>query len=380
MSNGTSAAETYDWADADDRTVGSGGAADAHSKGLFTRSVHILVLDETGRALVCMRAASKRHYPGLLTSSAGGRVEPGETYAQAARRELAEETGLDIRIEDIGRFDVINATERSIHHLFIGTLPPGASVTTDPTEVESSSFMAITDLWKEASASPSRCAPPFLGALDCYLAERVKRLWVFDFDHTIFDWYGYKAALERHLSESLGIKPDMFRDAKEAHEAADGLYDIRQHMERLADMTDIPIETVRTASDEIAARATEFVYPDAAALLENLRAGGHHMRLITYGNPANQRYFVEATGIPHYFESIDYAETKQGKIDALRTLMNDPVSITVVNDDPGETELIRSQLPLIRRIFLVERSGAKYASIPSSDGWKVVTSLADIAD
>ena len=52
-----------------------------------------LVLDGQGRLLVCRRA----HEPGLgRWSLPGGVIEPGETGEQAAAREVAEETGLEL--------------------------------------------------------------------------------------------------------------------------------------------------------------------------------------------------------------------------------------------------------------------------------------------
>jgi len=56
-----------------------------------------LVRDATGRLLVCRRA----HEPGLgRWSLPGGVIEPGETGEQAAAREVAEETGLELAPQD----------------------------------------------------------------------------------------------------------------------------------------------------------------------------------------------------------------------------------------------------------------------------------------
>ena len=56
-------------------------------------AARILLLDEAGRVLLF------RFDPGdrpAFWCTPGGAVDPGENYAQAARRELREETGLDL--------------------------------------------------------------------------------------------------------------------------------------------------------------------------------------------------------------------------------------------------------------------------------------------
>ena len=56
------------------------------------------IIERDGNYLVCQRAEHKRH--GSLWEFPGGKVEPGETYFEAARRELAEE--LDVRVLSVG--------------------------------------------------------------------------------------------------------------------------------------------------------------------------------------------------------------------------------------------------------------------------------------
>jgi 8-oxo-dGTP diphosphatase len=54
-----------------------------------------VVRDDAGRLLLVRRA----HEPGLGTwSLPGGRIEPGESAAEAAAREVREETGLDVAV------------------------------------------------------------------------------------------------------------------------------------------------------------------------------------------------------------------------------------------------------------------------------------------
>ena len=66
--------------------------------------VGVVVSDGNGRLLVVQRA----HEPGMgRWSIPGGRVEPGETDAQAVVREAREETGVEVAVERLlGEVDV----------------------------------------------------------------------------------------------------------------------------------------------------------------------------------------------------------------------------------------------------------------------------------
>ena len=56
-------------------------------------SVLAAVIRRNDKYLICQRPIHKRH--GSLWEFPGGKLEPGETYVDAAKRELAEELGVE---------------------------------------------------------------------------------------------------------------------------------------------------------------------------------------------------------------------------------------------------------------------------------------------
>lgn len=86
--------EWVDIVDDYDRVVGTVTRAQMRAENLHHRAVSIAVLGSDGRLLVHRRATTKDVWPGMWDLAAGGVVAAGETYEDAARRELAEELGV----------------------------------------------------------------------------------------------------------------------------------------------------------------------------------------------------------------------------------------------------------------------------------------------
>jgi 8-oxo-dGTP pyrophosphatase MutT (NUDIX family) len=61
---------------------------------LLHRFASVLCRDPAGRLYVHRRTDDKDVYPGMYDMAAGGVLAAGETYPEAARRELAEELGI----------------------------------------------------------------------------------------------------------------------------------------------------------------------------------------------------------------------------------------------------------------------------------------------
>ena len=91
--------EWFDVVDEEDRVVGRELRSVVHGQGLRHRAVHILVRDPNGRILLQKRSTTKDTNPRKWDSSASGHLASGETYDQAAVRELKEE--LDIALDSL---------------------------------------------------------------------------------------------------------------------------------------------------------------------------------------------------------------------------------------------------------------------------------------
>lgn len=98
------------------------------------------VIQNDHRYLVCQRPAEKRH--GRLWEFPGGKVEPGETDLEAARRELAEELG--VAVSEVGRTLFSIADEGSHFHIeFTPTRIQGEPQALEHTEIR---WLRLTEL------------------------------------------------------------------------------------------------------------------------------------------------------------------------------------------------------------------------------------------
>ena len=80
--------------DEDDRVIGAAPRSEVRRRKLLHRGTGVLCRNSAGDVYVHRRSATKDVFPGLYDAFAGGMVASGESYEQAARRELAEELGI----------------------------------------------------------------------------------------------------------------------------------------------------------------------------------------------------------------------------------------------------------------------------------------------
>lgn len=112
------APEMVEIVDKDDNVLGTMERREAVAQGKRYRAVHVILVNDDDTMLVQWRHATKPESPRTFTASAAGAVEVGESYEDAAHRELKEELGITrkLKLKMMGTF----STKTANGQLFAG--------------------------------------------------------------------------------------------------------------------------------------------------------------------------------------------------------------------------------------------------------------------
>lgn len=93
--------EIVDVVDFNNNVINQASRYEVHKKGLMHRSVHIIVFNSQGDLFLQKRSMIKDENPGLWDTSAAGHVDAGEDYLHCAERELEEELGISVAMDEV---------------------------------------------------------------------------------------------------------------------------------------------------------------------------------------------------------------------------------------------------------------------------------------
>lgn len=131
--------------DKNDQIVGYKTRKECHSnKNFIHRSVAIVVFNDRGEILLQKRSALKKKWQGMYTISATGHVGKGESYKQAALRELKEEIGITSKLRFIAKFIKGDGLETEIMTIYKTRYNGPFTINTQ--EVESVEFFSIEQI------------------------------------------------------------------------------------------------------------------------------------------------------------------------------------------------------------------------------------------
>ena len=93
--------ELFDIVDELNQVTGQGTRREIHEGSLRHRAVHMFLVNKHGAVLLQKRSLWKDRQPGKWDSSAAGHLDAGESYEEAAVRELKEELGVDMNGDEL---------------------------------------------------------------------------------------------------------------------------------------------------------------------------------------------------------------------------------------------------------------------------------------
>lgn len=144
--------------DGQDTVIGAEDILVARERGLIRRAARVFVFNEKGEVLVQRRSTSVLH-PLLLDQSVGGHVDEGETYREAAEREMVEELGLSgVPLDEVA------TSYRTPYHfngIYRAVIAASQTISYNPSEVFEVIWYAPDDLTRQMLCSPNEFTSSF---------------------------------------------------------------------------------------------------------------------------------------------------------------------------------------------------------------------------
>ncbi len=144
--------------DENDNEIGNEYMMDAIKKGMVRRAARVYVFNESGQLLVQQRSKNVLK-PLMLDQSAAGHVDIGETYEQAAYRELQEELGLSS--VDLELVEISFRTTDFYNAIYKVTIPDDTDIKYDPEELHAVLWYDTDKLSKDMEEDPDNFTPAF---------------------------------------------------------------------------------------------------------------------------------------------------------------------------------------------------------------------------
>ena len=112
----------------------------------FCLAVRAVVLDEQGKCLLLKRSLGSRHFAGTWEWP-GGKPDKGESFDEAVLREVAEETGLEIKLTGVAGAYYFEMDQRHVAVLCMEAVPIGGNLCLSD-EHEGSAWVPLDELHK----------------------------------------------------------------------------------------------------------------------------------------------------------------------------------------------------------------------------------------
>ena len=141
--------EIFDVVDTQDRIIGKAFRHEVHGNpSLIHRVVHVLVFNSKNELYLQKRSAAKDVHPGKWDTSVGGHVDMGESYHNAAVREMAEELG--IRQENLSfLYKYLHQNDHESEYVCAFHCLWDGPITINPDEIETGRFWSLKQIFHQ---------------------------------------------------------------------------------------------------------------------------------------------------------------------------------------------------------------------------------------
>ena len=147
--------------DANDEVMGATTITEAKENGWPRRISRVFIFDDEGNMLLQKRSKNMHGYPGLWDQAVGGHIDMGESYKDAAIREMSEELGIvGIDIEELA---VSYKNKNCFEGIYKAVISRSIEINFDTVEVEAVKWITIEDFEKEIEVNPELYVPAFVG-------------------------------------------------------------------------------------------------------------------------------------------------------------------------------------------------------------------------
>lgn len=143
--------ETLDVLDATGQVIGKAARDVIYAQKLPHRICHVFIINpDTQEVFLQRRSTNVPYRPGALCTSAGGHVRSGETFLQAAKRELQQELNLVVELQPIG----ILTYEADGHVRFIEVFVGYSKQVLNPAnrEVEGGIYLTVEEAMRRSNS------------------------------------------------------------------------------------------------------------------------------------------------------------------------------------------------------------------------------------
>ena len=184
--------------------------------------------------------------------------------------------------------------------------------------------------------------------------ENKARGILLDFDHTLFDtdrffWVDLKSAFAR-----FGIPDDAWEKSYEAIWPSG--YSLVKHLKELARLGTLADSSTAQAMLEALESAFSdlrpYLFPDVLGFLDAARHRGFDLILLSFGDPAWQRYKVQAASLIPYFQKIVYTPYEKGKAEILDELSVAYAEIYAIDNNPADLDAMKASTPRLQTYLI----------------------------